>query len=145
MLWHHVPNISTLLKCHRILHKKNQHYWQSIQYNLWYKDISNYLSKNSERYGKWFVFTKFLHDILTIFQSGVNAVVKLKNKAVWNSFLSSLCSDQSNMPYFLFFIYRTRAIISRSWLQAALKYKPYIRTEFSEKTLKTKKWSLKMG
>ena len=30
--------------------------------------------------------------------------------------------------------YRTRAIISRSWLQAALEYKPYISTEFSEKT-----------
>ena len=43
-------------------------------------------------------------------------------------------------------IYRTRTIISRSWLQAALEYKPYTRTEFSEKTsLKTKKWSLKMG
>ena len=27
------------------------------------------------------------------------------------------------------------AIISRSWLQAALEYKPYIRTEFSEKNL----------
>ena len=44
------------------------------------------------------------------------------------------------------FRYRTRAIISRSWLEAALEYKPYIRTEFSEKTsLKTKKWSLEMG
>ena len=31
--------------------------------------------------------------------------------------------------------YRTRAIISRSWLEAALEYKPYIRTEFSEKNL----------
>ena len=30
--------------------------------------------------------------------------------------------------------YRTRAIISRSWLQASLEYKPYIRTEISEKT-----------
>ena len=29
-------------------------------------------------------------------------------------------------------IYRTRAIISRSWLEAAFEYKPYIRTEFSE-------------
>ena len=29
--------------------------------------------------------------------------------------------------------YRTRAIISRPWLQAALECKPYIRTEFSEK------------
>ena len=28
-------------------------------------------------------------------------------------------------------IYHTRAIIGRSWLQAALEYKPYIRTEFS--------------
>ena len=36
-------------------------------------------------------------------------------------------------------IYRTRAIISRSKIQA-------IRTEFSEKTsIKPKKWSLKMG
>ena len=43
-------------------------------------------------------------------------------------------------------IHRTRAIISRSWLEAALEYKPYIRTEFSEKTyLKTKKLSLEMG
>ena len=43
-------------------------------------------------------------------------------------------------------LYCTRAIISRSWLEAALEYKPYIRTEFSEKTsLKTKKWSLEMG
>ena len=42
--------------------------------------------------------------------------------------------------------YRTCAIISRSWLQATLEYKPYIRTEFSEITsLKTKKWSLKTG
>ena len=32
-------------------------------------------------------------------------------------------------------IYRMRAILSRSWLQAALEYKPYIRTEFSEKKL----------
>ena len=32
-------------------------------------------------------------------------------------------------------IYRTRAIISRSWLEAAVEYKPYIRTEFSEKNL----------
>ena len=39
-----------------------------------------------------------------------------------------------------------RTIISRSWLEVALEYKPYIRTEFSEKTsLKTKKWSLEMG
>ena len=29
--------------------------------------------------------------------------------------------------------YRTRAIISRSWLEAALEYTPYIRTEFSKK------------
>ena len=36
--------------------------------------------------------------------------------------------------------------ISHSWLEAALKYKPYIRTEFAEKTsLKTKQWSLEMG
>ena len=28
-----------------------------------------------------------------------------------------------------------RAIISRSWLQVALEYKPYIRTEFFEKNL----------
>ena len=44
--------------------------------------------------------------------------------------------------------YRTLAIISHSWLQAALEYKPYIRTEFSEKTsLKQRngiwKWSKK--
>ena len=44
------------------------------------------------------------------------------------------------------FKYRTRAIISRSWLEAALEYRPYIRTAFSEKTsLNTKKWSLEMG
>jgi hypothetical protein len=30
--------------------------------------------------------------------------------------------------------------------KATLEYKPYIRTEFSEKnSLKTKKWSLEMG
>ena len=28
-------------------------------------------------------------------------------------------------------IYRTRAIIGRSWLEAALKYKPYIRPKVS--------------
>ena len=35
----------------------------------------------------------------------------------------------------------------RSWLEAAIEYKPYIRTEFFEKTsLKTKKnWNLEMG
>jgi hypothetical protein len=32
-------------------------------------------------------------------------------------------------------MYRRCAIISHSWLQAALEYKPYIRTEFSEKKL----------
>ena len=43
-------------------------------------------------------------------------------------------------------VYRSRTIISRSWLEAALEYKQYIRTEFSEKpSLKTKKWSLEMG
>ena len=31
--------------------------------------------------------------------------------------------------------YHTGVIISCSWLQAALEYKPYIRTEFSEKEL----------
>ena len=31
--------------------------------------------------------------------------------------------------------YRTRAIISRSWLEGALEYKPYIWTEFSGKNL----------
>ena len=33
------------------------------------------------------------------------------------------------------FEYRTRAIITRSWLETALEYWPYIRTEFSEKNL----------
>ena len=38
--------------------------------------------------------------------------------------------------------YRMKAIITRSWLETALEYNPYIRTEFSEKNfLKTKKWS----
>ena len=38
----------------------------------------------------------------------------------------------SNMSLF---IYRRPAIISRSWLQAILEYKPYIRREFSKKNL----------
>ena len=47
-------------------------------------------------------------------------------------------------PYFLQLDPKVR--ISLSWLQAALEYKPYIRTEIFEKTsLKTKKWSLEMG
>ena len=36
--------------------------------------------------------------------------------------------------------YRTRAIIGRSWLEAALKYKPYIRPKVT-----VHKWSLEMG
>ena len=43
-------------------------------------------------------------------------------------------------------IYRTRAIIGRSWLEAALEYKLYIRTEFSEKTsLKNKEMVFENG
>ena len=44
-------------------------------------------------------------------------------------------------------MYRTRAIISRSWLQAALVYKPYLRTEFSEKktSLKNKEMVIENG
>ena len=35
----------------------------------------------------------------------------------------------------------TRAIITRSWLETALEYKPYINPEFYEKTFLTfKKW-----
>ena len=37
-------------------------------------------------------------------------------------------------------IYRTRAIIGRSWLEAALEYKPYIRPKVT-----VHKWSLEMG
>ena len=41
--------------------------------------------------------------------------------------------------------YCTRPMITRSWLETALEYLPYIRTEFCEKTsLKTKKWFSKM-
>ena len=36
--------------------------------------------------------------------------------------------------------YRTRAIIGRSWLEAALEYKPYIRPKVT-----VHKWSLEMG
>ena len=38
------------------------------------------------------------------------------------------------------FIYRTRAIIGRSWLEATLEYKPYIRPKVT-----VYKWSLEMG
>ena len=42
--------------------------------------------------------------------------------------------------------YHTCAIISRSWLQATLEYKPYIRAEFSEKTsLKNKEMVFENG
>ena len=45
---------------------------------------------------------------------------------------SRICINwKGYLPNLLENIYRTRAIISRSWLQAALEYKPYIRTEFS--------------
>ena len=40
----------------------------------------------------------------------------------------------------LLFMYRKRAIIGRSWLEAALEYKPYIRPKVT-----VHKWSLKMG
>ena len=36
--------------------------------------------------------------------------------------------------------YRTRAIIGHSWLEAALEYKPYIRSKVT-----VHKWSLEMG
>ena len=36
--------------------------------------------------------------------------------------------------------YRTRAILGRSWLEAALEYKPYIRPKVT-----VHKWSLEMG
>ena len=38
------------------------------------------------------------------------------------------------------FIYRTRAIIGRSWLEATLEYKPYIRPKVT-----VHEWSLEMG
>ena len=43
-------------------------------------------------------------------------------------------------------VYRTRAIITHSWLQTALEYKPYIKTEFSKKNLlKNKELVFKNG
>ena len=41
---------------------------------------------------------------------------------------------------YIYLIYRTRAIIGRSSLEAALKYKPYIRPKVI-----VHKWSLEMG
>ena len=40
----------------------------------------------------------------------------------------------------IYFVYPTRAIIGRSWLEAALEYKPYIRPKVT-----VHKWSLEMG
>ena len=46
----------------------------------------------------------------------------------------------------LLYNYCLRTIITRSWLETALEYQPYMKTEFSEKnSFKRNKWSSKMG
>ena len=58
---------------------------------------------------------------------------------------SDLILPKLELRYILF-TYPTHSIITRSYLQTALEYEQYTRTEFSEKTsLKLKKLTSKMG
>ena len=67
--------------------------------------------------------------------SNINIDQFFISKKLWNVYKSALPLDQFKRSY-----YRTRAIIGRSWLEAALEYKPYIRPKVT-----VHKWSLEMG
>ena len=53
---------------------------------------------------------------------------------------AALTKESAKYAFTFIYIYRTRAIIGRSWLEAALEYKPYIRPKVT-----VHKWSLEMG
>ena len=117
-------------------------------------DYYSFLQSDHQCLVQWvFVFVKSTH--LSKECKGNEDRKKRRGNQTWVIYSLNYCSDKPKPNYFgqtffstdyCFYNYCTRTIIGRSWLGAALEYKPYIRIEFSEKSsLKTKKWFLKMG